>query len=107
MLLKGVDHAVLDFNGWQGAACIMLDTRDGQVWTDIFCSDNEWIRYRSPKILCVYSKDSFYGRDDKVNSEFIEELVQFAIREEFIRSEAWALLSLFFQADYSRMKYIA
>ena len=63
----GIHQAVIDFNGWQGSAAIMLDLDDKTVWTNVFASSSEWVRYHSQAIVCIAYKDDFLDRDYKTS----------------------------------------
>lgn len=68
--------AVNDFNRWQGHAEIMIDKADGDVWTDIFTSDNNWNVYHDNTIVLVLAKDNFLGRDNKVSVARVVEMIR-------------------------------
>lgn len=71
-----IKEAAKDFNGWQGKAVIMVDTSDGDVWTDIFASGTDWKEYRSKTVFRLHGKDSLHGRDNEVSPEAINELLK-------------------------------
>lgn len=76
---KDMETAVRDFNGWQGHACIMWDSEDGEVWTDVFASGEEGRRYHSTTIHCIVVKDNLYGRDEKYSAKRLRAALQAVI----------------------------
>lgn len=90
--LKNVKDEVVSFNGWQGHACIMLDLDDGDVWTDVFASDNEWKEYRSDSIICIYAKDNFEERNLKVSVDKIVNICKGELFKEWRIVKATATL---------------
>lgn len=70
-----IRKAVKDFNKWQGKAVIMIDTSDGNVWTDVFSSSQNWKQYHSGTIFYLYSKDDLYGRNKNVDTKAINALI--------------------------------
>lgn len=70
-----IKESVKDFNNWQGKAVIMVDTSDGDVWTDIFANGLDWKEYRSGTIFKLYTKDDLYGRDRKISTKIVNELL--------------------------------
>lgn len=69
-------QAVNDFNRWQEHAVIMFDKSDGDIWTDIFTSDNNWNVYHSNTIILLLGKDNFLGRDNKVSFKRVVEMIK-------------------------------
>lgn len=70
-----IAKAARDFNKWQGAAVIMVDTSDGDVWTDVFMDDNTYRIYHSNSIYGLFAKNGFYHWDWVINAETIDELL--------------------------------
>lgn len=71
-----IKEAAKDFSGWQGKAAIMVDTSDGDVWTDVFASGTDWNEYRSKTVFYLHSKDALYGRDGTITTEAINALLK-------------------------------
>lgn len=70
-----IKKSAKDFNNWQGKAVIMVDTSDGDVWTDVFSSDTDWKEYNSGTIFSLYNKDNLYGRNKNISAKAINELL--------------------------------
>ena len=83
---KRIAEAARDFNRWQGKAVVMVDTSNGDVWTDVFIGGNEYKRYHSDSIkpLHIY-KDDFHGRNQKTSAAQIKR---------FLRHKAYEYYSL-------------
>lgn len=71
-----IREAARDFTEWQGKAVIMVDTSDGDVWTDVFASDTNWKEYRSKTVCRLYAKDSLYGMNCKISPDAINRLIE-------------------------------
>lgn len=71
-----IKEAAKDFNNWQGKAVIMVDTSDGDVWTDVFASGTDWNEYHSKTVFQLHSKDNLYGRDNEISPDAINELLK-------------------------------
>lgn len=69
-------EAARDFNCWQGDAVIMCDTSDGDVWTDIFCSENDWKEYHSKTIKEVFAKRGILDRNKKISRATLSMLLE-------------------------------
>lgn len=71
-------RAMIGIVGVQGKAKIMFDMADNECWTDVFANDNDNEIYQSSTIVCVYSKNNFAGRNEKITfgklMERIEEI---------------------------------
>lgn len=63
MLVQAVD----EYNLWQGKACIRYDLRDGAVWTDVYCGDNDNDYYKSKAIVTIARKGNMLGRNGKTS----------------------------------------
>lgn len=70
-----IKEAVRDFNNWQGKAVIMVDTSDGDVWTDVFASGTDWKQYHSGTIFPLYSKDDLLERNKKITAKTVNALL--------------------------------
>lgn len=79
---KRIAKAAKDFNKWQGKAVVMVNTSDGDVWTDVFISGNEVKRYHSDSIkpLHIY-KDDFHGRNQKTSTSQIRRYLKYKAHE--------------------------
>jgi hypothetical protein len=76
---KKANDEVKSFNNWQGAANIMYDIEDGEIWTDVFADDNSFKSYHSDTIICIVSKDNFQGRNGKTSLEKVLKYIPKAI----------------------------
>lgn len=70
-----IKEAAKDFSRWQGKAVIMVDTSDGDVWTDVFASGTDFKRYHSDTVFRLHGKDDLYGRNGKITAKAIKELL--------------------------------
>lgn len=70
-----IKKSAKDFNNWQGKAVIMVDTSDGDVWTDVFSADTDWKEYNSGTIFSLCSKDNLYERNKNISVKAINELL--------------------------------
>lgn len=52
---------------------MMLDTDDGEIWSDIFLSENEWKEYQKKSIMEL---DAFPGYVHEMESAYTENAIQ-------------------------------
>jgi len=71
--------AAEEFNSWSGSASVMLDKSDGEVWTDVFADDNEFKRYHSASIMCLYGKNATHNRNEVFKKEELHYLATLAM----------------------------
>jgi len=61
-IIKGIKLAVGDYNRNQNLAAIMyFDKETGEVWTNVYASENEWSEYHSKSIVSLQSRGNLYG----------------------------------------------
>lgn len=71
-----IKEAAKDFSRWQGKAVIMVDTSDGDVWTDVFASGTDFKQYHSDTVFSLHRKDDLHGRNGKITAKVIKELLE-------------------------------
>ncbi len=76
--ITGIKRAVGEFNRWQGAARIYLDTSTGEVWTKIYTAPNWETKYHDSAIVQVLSKSTYnmYGRGDKITMQSLRDMCE-------------------------------
>ncbi|POP33371.1 hypothetical protein C3B58_07670 [Lactonifactor longoviformis] len=63
---------------------MMIDTSDGDIWSDVFLSENEWKVYHSETIMSL--ENYYYGTIKEKEAEYIED----AIRK--LKSAGWEIV---------------
>lgn len=71
-----VVEAVRVFCNWQGKAVIMYDESDNDCWCDVFHDDNSCKVYKSDTIYSIFSKDNFWGRNERARQSGIIEIIE-------------------------------
>lgn len=52
---------------------MMIDTSDGEIWSDVFLSTNEWKVYHSETIMSL--EDYYCGTVEEREAEYIEDAI--------------------------------
>jgi hypothetical protein len=69
---KDIEEAVKDYNEYHGAASIMIDKSNGDIWTDKFISNNEFKQYHSNDVKLIYSKNNIFDKDNTISITKVE-----------------------------------
>lgn len=97
--LKGVAKAAREFNNWEGCARIFLDVSDGEVWTNIYGSGNDFSKYHSNDIYEVYNKTSMMEQWNKISNEELENICHDYIDEDSKKTKKYNKLFLNIQIE--------
>ena len=71
-----VKKAAEEFSSWQGDACIMVDTSDGDVWTDVFIGNGSFKRYHSKTVKILIDKRGINSRNCKISAFGVHKLLE-------------------------------
>lgn len=68
---------------WRRYYKMMIDTEDGNIWSDVFLSENEWKEYHKESVIKL---DAFSGYVHEMESEYIEDA------EQKLRAAGWEVI---------------